>query len=171
MTEDKWVVISDFDGIFTTPYFTYTVDGKTSKSFSPNDAHVAKALIPHLEDFQILTGETSDKGIEVTKKRLNDTGLIGRLNICPGSKKLSWIRERYDMSRVAYFGDDIFDLKIFGKCGFSACPISAMPVIKKAVQYASPQRGGEDAFADMALHFANVKLRLGPANLLNLTDI
>lgn len=161
-----WTIITDFDGIFTTPYFTYTVDGKTAKSFSPNDAHIAKALIPYVEDFQILTGETSDIGIEVTRKRLADVGLLDRLNVCRGSKKLTWISERYDMSKVAYFGDDIFDLKIFGKVGYSACPTSALPVLKRSVSYVSPQRGGEDAFADMAMNFANIQLGLGPIGLL-----
>ena len=160
-----WVLVTDFDGIFTTPYFTYTVDGKTAKSFSPNDAHVAKFIIPHLKDFQILTGESSDIGLEITKKRLEHVGLLDRLNVCPGKDKVNWIKERYDITKVAYFGDDIFDLKIFRECGFSACPKSALSVLSKMADYMSRQNGGEDAFADMAITFASNKLGI------DLTDI
>lgn len=156
-----WTVITDFDGIFTTSCFTYTLEGKTAKSFSPNDAHVAKMLIPHLAEFQILTGETSDTGIAITERRLADVGLIDRLNVCPSVHKLEWIKQRYDMSKVAYFGDDIHDMKIFRECGFSACPASALPILKNFATYVSPQRGGEDALADMLLQFAAIHLEPG----------
>ena len=161
----KWILITDFDGIFTTPYFTYTVEGKTGKSFSPNDAHVAKFLIPHLVDFQILTGESSDVGLEITKKRLEHVGLLDRLNVCPGKDKINWIKEKYNIENVAYFGDDIFDVKIFKECGWSSCPNTALPVLKENCSYVSTQKGGEDAFAGMALKFAKYELDIDLTNI------
>lgn len=161
-----WTIITDFDGIFTTSHFTYTVDGKTAKRFSPNDAHVLKSLVPHVAGMQILTGETSNIGLEITKKRLNDVELLDRLNVCKGSLKYKWIKDRYDITKIAYFGDDIFDVRIFKECGYCACPMSALPILKAVSKYISPQKGGEDALADMLLHFAKTELGLQPSDLI-----
>lgn len=157
---NNWVLISDLDGIFTTPNFTYTVDGKTSKSFSANDAHVAKLLIPHLKEFKILTGESTKEGLAISKKRMEDVELDQYLNMVKSNEKMKWIKERYDISKVAYFGDDIFDIAIFKECCFCACPSSALPILKNYVNYVSNQKGGEDAFADMALYFYTNVLNL-----------
>ncbi len=161
-----WVLISDCDGIFTTSCFTYSKDGKVQKSFSPNDGHVAKLLIPHLSDFKIITGDR-DQGYDISLRRMEDIELADKMLHVASKDKLNWIKDRYDISKVAYFGDDVFDLLIFKECGFSACPSSALPILQDSVNYISPQRGGEDAFADMALYFSTHFLNINIETLLN----
>lgn len=158
MSKKDWVLISDLDGIFTSSCFTYTIDGKAAKTFSANDAHVAKLVIPLVKDFKIITGETDETGFAISLKRMKDVGLDKYLVRVASKDKYSWIKENYGSFNVAYFGDDIFDLPIFNDCAFSATTSSALPILRDSVVYESPQKGGEDAFADMALHFAETQL-------------
>jgi 3-deoxy-D-manno-octulosonate 8-phosphate phosphatase (KDO 8-P phosphatase) len=150
-------LVTDFDGIFTSSSFLYTKEGKTGKLFSPNDGHMFKLISQNLnylgiDSISILTGEDKEEGMNVTKKRLTDLGLIEYLNFCPGRQKIEWLSERYGLNNVIYFGDDFYDIEIFEKCFHSACPSNAMRPLKNVADYVSPYKGGEEAFVDMSIN-------------------
>lgn len=151
-------IITDFDGVFTSPSFLYTKDGKVGKFFSPNDGQFFKYILENLEklgvsDILILTGENKAKGMEVSLKRLEDLGIKDRLNFCPGKDKYDWIKSRYELNKVFYIGDDFYDMRIFKECYYSACPSNAILPLKRLAKYVSPYKGGEEAFSDICIHF------------------
>ena len=47
------------------------------------------------------------------------------------------------MSEVAYIGDDIGDIEVMEKVGFTACPNDAVDVCKNIVDYICSKKGGE----------------------------
>ncbi|MFW5879957.1 MAG: HAD hydrolase family protein, partial [bacterium] len=50
---------------------------------------------------------------------------------------------------VAYIGDDINDLDIIEKAGFSACPADAVEIVKERVDIVLEKKGGEGCFREM----------------------
>jgi 3-deoxy-D-manno-octulosonate 8-phosphate phosphatase (KDO 8-P phosphatase) len=53
-------------------------------------------------------------------------------------------------SEVAYIGDDVNDLKLLEKVGFSATPNDASEMIKKHVDYVCLKNGGDGAFREIS---------------------
>lgn len=151
------VLITDFDGVFSSPNFTYTKEGKVAKQFSPNDGIIFKIILDNLEyfgleDVIIITGEDKDEGVNVTTKRCKDIGIYEKINFVSGKNKYSWIKERYDMGEVIYFGDDLYDINIFEECFYSCTPLHSPIIIKDECSYVSGYKGGEDSFTDMSIH-------------------
>jgi len=57
------------------------------------------------------------------------------------------------LDSLAYIGDDINDLEIMkeiGRQGITACPLDAMPVIRRVAHYRCKAPGGNGAFRDFA---------------------
>jgi 3-deoxy-D-manno-octulosonate 8-phosphate phosphatase KdsC-like HAD superfamily phosphatase len=166
------IIITDFDGIFTSPGFIYTKDGKIGKLFSPNDGGIYHLLLDNLEyfglsDVIILTGEDKYEGLEVTEKRLSDLGLLNKLNFSPGKEKYNWIKSRYKMNDVIYFGDDIYDINIFSECFYSCTPLHSPLILKRNSSYSSGYKGGEDAFTDMITHVTEEILNKSITEIIN----
>ena len=53
-------------------------------------------------------------------------------------------------SEIAYIGDDVNDLEIMKKIGFSACPKDGVIQIRKIVNYICSSTGGHGAFRELA---------------------
>ena len=56
----------------------------------------------------------------------------------------TWLEELgIDMHEVAIIGDDVNDLPIMKKAGFSACPSDAVQVVKQHVNLILSTKGGQ----------------------------
>lgn len=169
-SNNKLVLITDVDGVLSTPYFFYSKDGKVGKSFSANDSLSIKLLKTHeltkniFVEVIALTGETTGEGNAVTAKRMKDIGLpvFG----APNSNKFEWIKERYDFKNVVYFGDDIHDFRIFKEVGFSACPSNAPEFLKREATFVSKIEGGKSAFTDMVFSYLRMRHNILPDQIL-----
>ena len=123
-------IVTDCDGILTTPFFTYNVDGKAEKHFYVNDSITMKQLRDHHSDIIkqiiILTGDEGP-GFNVTDKRVDDLmlGDFVKLERCPNIKKHRWLIDRYERSNgefnYIYFGDDLPDAAIARNVCSSGC--------------------------------------------------
>jgi len=54
--------------------------------------------------------------------------------------------------QIAYVGDDVFDLPILRRAGFSAAPADAAPEIKQIVDFVTTRPGGRGAVAELIRH-------------------
>ena len=65
-------------------------------------------------------------------------------------KLVEKISKKYDLdfSEIAYIGDDLNDLKIIKKIGFSASPNDAINYVKKNVDYVCKSNGGDGALRE-----------------------
>ena len=64
---------------------------------------------------------------------------------------------------VCYMGDDILDIPLLIQAGFSAAPVSAVPDVKKYVDYVTKRAGGDGAVReviDLILDAVNLKKKL-----------
>jgi 3-deoxy-D-manno-octulosonate 8-phosphate phosphatase KdsC-like HAD superfamily phosphatase len=117
----RLLIVTDCDGILTTPFFTYDSGGKAQKHFWVNDSITMRYLRDYHRDIivgiSIITGD-GGPGFGVVKKRIADLNLdpfVELFNV-PNDEKIDWIEE-YKAANpdvdVVYFGDDLPDIEIF----------------------------------------------------------
>lgn len=137
------LLILDVDGVMTDGGMYFTENGDQIKKFNTKDG----MAIIHLtkSDFQIAilsSGFTNNMVQERAK-------LLGIQKCYVGRDKKIDVLEAYCkelsifLENVAIIGDDINDLDIIKKVGFSACPSDAMDVVKTNVDVILNKKGGE----------------------------
>lgn len=129
----NFTIVTDCDGILTTPFFTYNVAGKAEKHFYVNDSITMRQLRDHHKDIIsqiiILTGDEGP-GFNVVSKRVDDLALgdFVKLKRCPNVRKYEWLRSQHLAAKASggsfdyfYFGDDLPDAEIFNGVGSDGC--------------------------------------------------
>jgi 3-deoxy-D-manno-octulosonate 8-phosphate phosphatase (KDO 8-P phosphatase) len=58
-------------------------------------------------------------------------------------------KENLSVNEIAFIGDDLVDLPVLLKCGFSACPKNAPREIKEAVDYITDTESGKGVFREI----------------------
>ena len=143
-------LILDVDGVLTTGQFTYTAQGKFSKTFGAHDNDGIKLMRPHMDICAI----TADKrGFAITKKRVADDMGIP-LHLVSETDRLAWIKEHFDIKSCAYMGDGMFDARIFGHVGYAIAPANAFQLTKDHAHHVTRARSGEGAVAEACWHLA-----------------
>jgi len=142
------LAIFDVDGVFTDGSVYLDEQGNELLKFSRIDGKGIELLKNAGVTIAIITSEDT----KIVEKRMN------KLKICHihiGIKdKLSVyesLKERLSLTdeETAYCGDDINDIDIIEKAGFTACPKNAVKAIKKKCNYISPYRGGAGFVRDI----------------------
>ncbi len=141
------LVITDIDGVWTDGGMYYDNFDNEFKKFNTSDS--AGVLFLKLLNIPtvIITGENSN----IVKRRADKLqikhcylGVKNKLQLVENlllDFNLTW-------SEIAFIGDDINDLKVLEKVGFSSAPENAPVYIKNAVNYVTHKKGGEGAFRD-----------------------
>ena len=77
------------------------------------------------------------------------------------------LKKRYNLNdqEICFCGDDIQDLSILEKVGFSCCPKNAQDGIKNICDYISPLNGGEGFVREICNIFVISVQRLEPPML------
>jgi 3-deoxy-D-manno-octulosonate 8-phosphate phosphatase (KDO 8-P phosphatase) len=155
------VFVGDVDGVLTTGHFVYSADGKTHKVFGPDDHDALKLLGRHVE-VRFISGDRS--GFAISERRIvNDMGFP--LDLVGTTSRVEWLAERYDLSKVIYMGDGIFDHLVFARVGYSIAPANADRLARNAASFVTERSGGERAVAEACLHILDrfFDFRLGSA--------
>jgi 3-deoxy-D-manno-octulosonate 8-phosphate phosphatase KdsC-like HAD superfamily phosphatase len=111
---DKTIVF-DFDGIFSDRYFYNDNGGKISKnmkSFGFGARHALELLSNYGFKFYVITGDSTIKGQNITKSFLGKLP-IEEVIISKSYDKLGIIKKKFDISKIIYVGDDLYDYEIF----------------------------------------------------------
>lgn len=143
------LVITDIDGVWTDGAMYYTAQGDVMKRFCVKDGWGVAFLRHHDIHVAIMTGEDT----QIVKKRAEklqiDSCFLGVKD------KLALASELCDelgisLKEVAFIGDDINDLRLLRKVGFSASPSNTPEYIKQEVDYVCQTHGGHGAFREFA---------------------
>ncbi|HSW43969.1 MAG TPA: HAD hydrolase family protein, partial [Phycisphaerae bacterium] len=138
----------DIDGTMTDGGMYYTEAGEAMKRFDTRDAAGMARLrrlgmelaIVTSEDSPIVPARAKKLRIEHVYVGVEDKEkLIGELLVKLG---LTW-------EQMAYVGDDMNDLRVLQKVGFSACPADAVPTLAKHVSYVCRRGGGHGAVREV----------------------
>jgi 3-deoxy-D-manno-octulosonate 8-phosphate phosphatase (KDO 8-P phosphatase) len=137
------MVVLDVDGVLTDAGMYYTESGDQIKKYNARDGLAIQHLVK--AGFQLAIISSGYKS-EMVKARAELLGIqfcyVGRE---PKLDVLSKHAHELDiaMDHIAIIGDDINDLEVFRKVGFSACPSDAVTVIKSHADIVLSKKGGE----------------------------
>jgi 3-deoxy-D-manno-octulosonate 8-phosphate phosphatase (KDO 8-P phosphatase) len=142
------LLILDVDGVMTDGRIIMDSEGRELKNFDVRDGHGLKLLQRYGIKIAILTGRQS-KVVEYRAKDLEiDDVYQGVFNKKDVFEKILK-KHKLSASSVAYLGDDIVDIPVLKRVGFSAAVADAVDVVKKSVDYITKNTGGNGAVREL----------------------
>lgn len=142
------VFIVDVDGVLTTGNFFYSAEGKVMKMFGPDDHDALLLLKPYMK-IHFISGDK--KGFAISEKRVI-VDMKMTLDLVSTIDRLPWIKERFDLKKVIYMGDGIFDARVFKAVGYSIATNDAFYKTKELANFVTNSRGGNRAVAEACFH-------------------
>lgn len=140
---------TDVDGVLTDGKLHYTSNGEYFKSFNTKDGLGLKLLQENGIIVAVITARKS-KIVELRIKELGIRflyqGVEDKFQLIEGLTAqfmLYW-------ENIAYIGDDLPDLPVLQKAGFSTCPKDAVSDVTAICNYTSSQPGGMGAVREVA---------------------
>ena len=130
-------VIFDFDGVFTNGKFYFDNNNTIiSKCYNGKDSYALKILKKNGIKCAIIT---NDKIVSI-KNAPHIFDRLDKVSLGSDKPKLeilnTWLDEYgFSYQDVAYIGDDLPDIPVLKKVGFSACPNDAVEDVKQISQY------------------------------------
>jgi len=143
------IILTDVDGVLTDGGRYYSEKGEILKKFHVRDGMGVNILLRNGIKTIIVTKENS----RITKKWAKDMNVT---KVISGSLKkeneLPKICKTFNVSplEIAYIGDDVNDIALLKKVGFSATTNDADNMIKKHVDYVCAKNGGKGAFREIS---------------------
>lgn len=142
------LLLLDVDGVLTDGRIIYDNQGHELKAFDVKDGHGLKMLQRAGIKIGIITGRQSD----VVVKRAAELGI--EILYQKALNKLEPYREilaeqGLTDQQVAYVGDDVVDLPILRRVGFSATVADAVPEVLPLVDYVATRPGGRGAVREI----------------------
>jgi 3-deoxy-D-manno-octulosonate 8-phosphate phosphatase (KDO 8-P phosphatase) len=142
------LLLLDVDGVLTDGRIIFSDGGLETKCFDVKDGHAIKLSQRAGIQVGIITGRTSD----VVARRAEELGIEllyqGRFD------KVSALDEIVELTGIgnegiAYVGDDIVDVPIMSRVGFSAAVGDAVPEAKENALYVASRPGGRGAVREI----------------------
>lgn len=135
------LIVLDVDGTLTDGRLYVDEEKNFQKSFDVKDGFAIVNWIKFGGIVGIITGKSS----EIVERRAKELGITEvHQGVKNKSKKLKEILDKYKLSfgETAYIGDDLNDLGVITKVGFSASPIDAVDEVTERVDYVATKKGG-----------------------------
>ncbi len=156
ITENIRLIVTDVDGVLTDGHVYITDSGDQMRSFYVRDGLAMKALMKHGYKFGIITAALTAGAVETRAKMLGIDllyiGLEQKSNIVDQWRKklkLKW-------ENIAYIGDDLIDIEVMKKAGFSVCPADAVNKVKKIASVTLKTKGGCGCIREFTERFFDV---------------
>ncbi|HWY99331.1 MAG TPA: HAD-IIIA family hydrolase [Bacteroidia bacterium] len=143
------LLVIDIDGVLTDGGMYYTENGDELKKFNTKDGLAIKRLVKNGMQVAFLSNGKNTALIQSRAK------LLGVQKIYVGFEEKEkildkWVKDlKISYKNVAYVGDDVNDLKVITKAGFSACPADAMDAIKQKATIILTRNGGDACVREM----------------------
>lgn len=142
------LLLLDVDGVMTDGRIIWDANGTETKFFNVKDGHGIKLLQRAGIQVGIITGRVSP----VVDLRAQELGIDilyqGALNKL---ESYHAIKERTGLSdqQIAYMGDDVIDVPVMRRAGFSAAPADALPEVLRVADYVARAKGGWGAVREL----------------------
>ena len=150
MTQLKLLLL-DVDGVLTDGTILVHGDGSESKQFNIKDG----AAMVWAQRAGLAVGLLSARAADATAIRAAQLGLKvvvqGSANKLAGYEQILAEQGLTD-AEVGYMGDDLQDLPVLRRAGFSAAPADAAAEVRAAVDWVSAAGGGRGAVRECIEH-------------------
>lgn len=141
--------LTDVDGVLTDGGMYYGESGEELKRFHTMDGKGIELLRERGVITGIITGERTELVVRRARK-------LGIDHLWQGVRdKLAVARAlcdalSVDLEEVAYVGDDVGDVELLDAVGFSACPSTANPIVRRRVDWVCERPGGGGCVREVA---------------------
>lgn len=142
------LVAFDVDGVFTDGRFYLSDTGIESKAFCTLDGYGIRAILKAGIEVAVISGRKS-RAVEIRMQEL------GVSHVALGCRDKLQEFDRIcdslglDCSECAYVGDDIPDLPLLRKAGFSVAVANSVVQVQEACDYTTVARGGFGAVREV----------------------
>ncbi len=143
------LLIFDVDGVLTDGRIIYDNAGVETKAFDVKDGHGIKLLMRSGIDVGIITARESN----VVAVRAANLGIgIVFQGMKDKLKAFDEILEKTGLEprQIGYVGDDIIDLPVIRRVGFSASVADGVSEVRERVDYVAKRKGGCGAAREIA---------------------
>lgn len=142
------LLLLDVDGVMTDGRIIWDAHGVETKAFNVKDGHGIKLVQRAGVQVGIITGRTSpvvdlrarELGIDILYQ-----GALKKLDSYLDIKQ----RTGLDDHQIAYMGDDVIDVPVMRRVGFSAAPADALPEVAAVADYVARCAGGCGAVREL----------------------
>ena len=145
------LLLFDVDGVLTDGTIVVHADGTESKQFNIRDG----AGMVWAQRAGLTIGLLSARMADATSMRAAQLGITivsqGGADKLAGYEQILAAQGLSD-AQVGYMGDDLQDLPVLRRAGFSAAPADAAPEVRAAVQWVSASGGGRGAARECIEH-------------------
>jgi len=142
------LLVLDVDGVMTDGKIIMDDMGREIKNFDVKDGHGIKILMRYGIDVVLLTGRQS----VVVEHRAKDLG-IGEVHQGIFNKRGIFeeilLQRSLSYENIAFIGDDIVDIPLLKRVGFSVAVADASEDVKKCVDYVTKKTGGDGAVREV----------------------
>lgn len=142
----EWIFIFDVDGVLTDGKFTYTNEGKYSKTFGSHDGEALKEL-SRISRIKFISADS--KGFDITSRRVNDLGF--EVDLVDANSRASYLMKLQHKNRVAFIADSFTDSPALNIADVSFAPKNAHSIAKKNATMTLKSKGGSGAVAEVCL--------------------
>ena len=150
------LIITDVDGVLTDGGRYYSKSGEKLKKFHVRDGMGVNLLLRCDIKTVILTKERS----EIVKKWSKDMN-VSKIFMGINNKEslLLKICRIFDLRKeeIAFIGDDVNDIELMKKVGFSVTPNDGIKLAQQTAKYICKQEGGKCAFRELADLILSIK--------------
>ncbi|GMR04725.1 MAG: hypothetical protein BMS9Abin23_0630 [Thermodesulfobacteriota bacterium] len=143
------LLLLDVDGVLTGGSIIYDDDGREIKVFDVKDGHGLKLLMRAGVDVGIITSRSST----VVDRRAKDLGIeIVYQGMLDKVKAFEDVLDKRSLSphETAYMGDDIVDLPVLKRAGFSIAVPDGVEEVREMADYVTERPGGRGAVREVS---------------------
>lgn len=142
------LILLDVDGVLTDGRLGMTAAGEEIKFFSVYDGLAIRVAQNVGWKVGFLSGRKS-KEVESRARELGVEIVVQGSRDKIKDLETILLENNLEAFQVAYIGDDLPDLPVLKRVGFSAAPHNAADVVKESVDYVTERRGGEGAVREV----------------------
>ena len=142
------LLILDVDGVLTDGKIIYNDRGEEIKAFNVRDGHGLKLLMRAGIGIALITGRKS----KVVLHRARDLGIknvyqrvTNKIEVYEKILKGKKLKDE----NVGFVGDDLVDIPVLKRVGFSAAVGDAIPEVREVADYVASKKGGEGAVREI----------------------
>lgn len=143
------LLILDVDGILTNGTLYYGPDGLELKGFNIYDGLGIKLLQKTGITVAVISAKKSDALIRRLKEINIQHAYLAQEEKISAYEELKQTLKLND-DEIAYMGDDLPDLPVLRRVGFSICVPKAPAVIQEHVDFITKKKGGKGAVRELA---------------------
>ena len=142
------MLLMDVDGVLTDGHIIYTSEGDELKKFNVQDG----MGITLARKAGLKTGIITSRESKLVERRAAELKFdIVKQGCKQKLQEYENIKKKFDLAdeNIAYMGDDIPDMSILNRAGYSIAPANARDEVKAVCDYVTVQPGGQGAVREV----------------------